>query len=84
MAFGRKTPPVEWANVYHCVVCNRKINPNSKSTAQRVGGWITPRSGGGANHIKYKETYPAYAHEACLEELHSPVTANQDALFKDM
>lgn len=78
MAFGRKHPP---ATYYTCQQCGEKLSPESKTTARRVEGWVAPRAGGGANHIRYQKNTGEYCHLACLDELHQAVKLNQESLF---
>lgn len=66
---------------YQCEQCGEEVHPNSKSVAQRVVGWIVPRSAGGANHIRHQERMPAFAHVACLAELHDEAQGTQEGLF---
>lgn len=78
---GSKYPPRRSAMEYQCVECGGALKPGGKSVAQRVTGWIAPRSAGGANHIRHQQRYPEFAHVACLEELHLSAKGNQEGLF---
>lgn len=67
--------------VVGCEYCGEPANTKAKNVARQVTGWIVPRSGGGANHIKYPAPTGLYVHTACLEEYHRPAEANQSQLF---
>lgn len=64
-----------------CVLCGDPVATGSKNSAQRVEGWVSPRQGGGANHIRYQTKTSDWAHVACLAEQEDPVHANQDSMF---
>jgi hypothetical protein len=64
-----------------CSICGNQLDTSRSNTAQRVTGWVSPRSGGGANHIRYQVRQKEWAHVACLEEADNPVATNQQAMF---
>jgi hypothetical protein len=64
-----------------CEVCQLPVNSKAKGVAQKVTGWVSPRSGGGANHIRFQKGTGEWAHVACLEEKAHPAL-NQASLFE--
>ena len=78
--YGSKHPPASIVD-YTCGFCHLAVNPNHKSVAQRVTGWVAPRSGGGTNHVLHMVKQPVFAHKACLDELQHSSQGEQEALF---
>lgn len=66
-----------------CTFCGKELSTTSKTAAQRVTGWVSPRRGGGANHIRFAKPSESgeWAHVRCLEEAYHPAQANQGELF---
>ncbi len=64
-----------------CVICGNGANPDHRSCAKEVIGWVSPRQSGGANHIRYQEPTGRHAHVACLGEEKQPVKAKQQEMF---
>jgi len=50
-----------------CVECGEVIMTDAKTTAERVEGWVTPRDGGGPNHVRFIKRLGVFAHKACVE-----------------
>lgn len=81
MPFGLRTPPSGVAPTYRCEVCGEEVSPRAKAVATRVVGWVTPRTKGGANHIRNQQATGEYAHLACLDEMTDPGHGDQSTLF---
>jgi hypothetical protein len=79
--YGSKHPPAVGGAIYTCQYCKQSINPNAKSVAQKVTGWVAPRSGGGTNHVLQMVKLPEFAHKACLDELQNIGQGKQEGLF---
>jgi hypothetical protein len=59
-------------------LCGGPIDPADRSNFQRITGWDRPRSGGGTNHVVFREYAdpPEYAHDDCVwrRQHHLPPT----------
>lgn len=65
-----------------CDVCGLDGWNTDDNFAHEVKGWIAPRKGGGANHIRNQKKTGKYRHKACLDEEGDVIDkAVQDSLF---
>lgn len=64
-----------------CAFCQEPVDPQAKSTHQKVMGWEKRRSQGGANQIILREPLFEYAHATCIDERKLGIHQKQASLF---
>lgn len=65
-----------------CAFCDEPVDPQARSTHQRVTGWEKRRTQGGANQIILREPLLEFAHATCIDERKLGVIPNQANLFE--
>lgn len=59
------------SGAYRCEVCGGPLNPDDKSVARRVTGWVK----NGSSAIAHKGPATAFAHWVCLDTKEGRETA---------
>ena len=49
-----------------CVTCEKEVDPNARTTWQRVIGWERKRKGGGTNAVALRETLQQFMCGECM------------------
>jgi hypothetical protein len=66
--------------VNRCLICNKKVNKDDKSTWKQVTGWV---GGPRKDSMRLREDTGKYAHDECVLQRQRGIAPDQTSLFDE-